>query len=116
MIRHPVRPCDECPWRRDQPAGRFPPERYEQLAATSRTAAGHPELYDPLFACHKSREGRDLACAGWLAVAGVDHVRVRLAAACGHLDPAAMAPGAGWPPLYDTFQEMAAFNGAEVPS
>lgn len=66
----------------------------------------------PMFACHKSREGRDLACAGWLAVEGHGHVGVRLAVAHGQLRPDALSPGAGWPELYDCYAQMASVNGA----
>lgn len=113
QLLHPSRPCSECPWRRDQPAGRFPPERYEALRGTSHCPGrGSAQLGAPLFACHKSSEGRDLACAGWLAVEGVGHVAVRLAVAQGRLSGEALRSGPEWPELFSSFGEMAEFNGA----
>ena len=113
-LNHPKQPCSECPWRKDQPAGRFPPERYESLKATSWTKErGSAPMGAPMFACHKSREGRDLACAGWLAVEGANHVGVRIALMQDRLDPKALSPGEDWPELYDEYAQMAEFNGVE---
>lgn len=113
-LRRALRPCGECPWRRDQPAGRFPPERYEELRGTSATPAGSAPLGAPMFACHKTAEGREIACAGWLAVEGHGHVGVRLAVATGRLDPVALTPAPGWPGLYDTYDELAVANGTRL--
>jgi hypothetical protein len=66
-----------------------------------------------LFACHKSVEGRDQACAGWLAAVGHRHLGVRLAVATGRLPGSVLTPGDDWPPLFDTYQEMAASQAAE---
>lgn len=65
---------------------------------------------DPLFACHKTEEGRERACAGWLAVEGVNHVTVRLAVAQGALDPAALSPGPDWPALHPDFASTEAHD------
>ena len=70
-------PCGECPWRRDTEPGQFPACRYDALAATSDQSG----LTAPMFGCHKGEPGTnaDLACAGWLAVAGTEHLAVRMA-------------------------------------
>lgn len=112
-LRHALRPCDECPWRRDQPPGRFPARRYEALRATSATRAGSAPLGAPLFACHKTTEGREIACAGWLATEGHGHVGVRLAVVQGRLDVGVLLPGGDWPPVYGSYSELAAVNGVE---
>lgn len=110
-LPHCVRPCGNCPWRRDSSAGEFPAERYEAL----RTTVGYPGreagLGAPIFACHKSEPGSDRACAGWLAVAGADHLGIRLAVALGRLPASALYPGAEWPDLFDSYDEMAERNG-----
>ena len=112
-LRHAGRPCAECPWRRDQPPGRFPASRYVALADTSAGPAGSASLGAPMFACHKTAEGREIACAGWLAVEGHGHVGVRIAVVTGWLDPVALRPGADWPELYASYGEMAAVNGVD---
>ncbi|HEX8630866.1 MAG TPA: DUF6283 family protein [Catenuloplanes sp.] len=105
-IRHPRRPCGQCPWRRDTPPGKFPADRYAALAATDGTPGREAPLAAPIFACHLSGEGHDQACAGWLAVVGLDHLGIRLAAAAGRLDPATLRPGPDWPPLFGSFADM----------
>jgi hypothetical protein len=59
-----------------------------------------------LFACHKSPEGREEACAGWLATVGIEHLGVRVAVATGQLPAEALAPGENWPDLHETYDEM----------
>lgn len=66
-------------------------------------------MHDPMFACHKGTPGEantDLACAGWLALYGADHVRVRLALALGTLGGTSLAPGENWPVLHGTWSEV----------
>lgn len=104
-------PCAECPWRRDTPPGQFAACRYEGLTETStqpQVASVADIVRQPMFACHKSPEGREEACAGWLAVAGHENLAVRLAVATGRLPGVALEPGEGWPRLFDSFEEMAA--------
>lgn len=101
-------PCSECPWRRSTPPGQFPAAQYEVLLETSSQTFGAP-----MFGCHKGAPGADadLACAGWLAVAGYENLTVRLAILSGRLDPAALQPGDGWPELFASYSEMAAAQG-----
>ncbi|GBF17407.1 hypothetical protein Br6_04813 [Rhodococcus sp. Br-6] len=106
-VPHRRRPCAECPWRRDVPAGKFTSERYDALAATSGGPGCEAPVSAPMFACHKTAEGAEQACAGWLAVAGGDHLGVRVAVIQGRLDPAVLEPGEAWPPLFGSFDEMA---------
>ena len=113
-LAHCVRPCANCPWRRDSPAGEFPAERYDALRTTAG-APGHEAALDaPIFACHKSEPGRDRACAGWLAVAGIDHLGVRLAVVLGRLPAEVLRPGGDWPELFDSYGAIAARNGLSV--
>ena len=103
-------PCNECPWKRDSPPGQIPASRYEELRATSDQSG----IAAPMFGCHRGEPGTnaDLACAGWLAVAGVEHLGIRLAVITGRLEPEDLQPGEGWPDLYGSYQELAAANGA----
>ncbi len=105
------RPCEECPWRKDTPPGQFPPDRYEALRHTAGQEGWHPGLHDPMFACHKSAEGKELPCAGWLAAVGQDHVRVRLAAATGEIKPELLRHDPDWPELYETYDELMEVHG-----
>ncbi|GAA1768448.1 DUF6283 family protein [Nonomuraea bangladeshensis] len=108
-------PCGECPWQVKAPVGKFPPERYEELRATCRpNAAGMPPLPGtPMFGCHVGdpRTGEDLACAGWLAVEGHNHIGVRLALRDGRLPLDALERGDRWPELYPSYEAMATANG-----
>lgn len=107
------RPCVNCPWRRDVEPGEFPASRYDALRATAPDpeTGEHPTLGAPMFACHKSPAGEEFVCAGWLAVVGRDHVTVRMLVATGALDAAALDPGAGWPELFESYEEMATAMG-----
>ncbi len=115
------RPCDECPWRRDAQPGRFTRERWEKLVSTTARHGGsrdgyQPGIGDPMFACHKTPDELERACAGWLAVEGRDHVTVRLACAMGELPYDALDPSPDWPPLFESIAAAAAHDrGEEVP-
>lgn len=103
----PARPCPNCPWVKTTPPGEFARERYEILRNTSPDSEGnHPGLGDPMFACHKSQEGKDYVCAGWLASVGHAHVGVRLNVAFGHIDVCALEPKLGWPELFEDYETM----------
>lgn len=84
----------------------FGRDRFDALAATCGGPGREVEVGGAMFACHKSPEGAEEACAGWLAVAGVEHLGVRVAVAQGRLDPAVLTPGDGWPALFGSHAEM----------
>lgn len=96
--------CDECPWRSDVEVGRFPPERYKALENTCRQ--GWPP--QPIFACHKTPEGKEQACVGYLMLNGRNNIAVRLAAIERRIDLTALQQRG---PLYRNFREMARANG-----
>jgi hypothetical protein len=98
-----TRTCDECPWRKDVPPGRFPPARFERLRSTVEQG-----IDKPLFACHKTREGREVVCVGYLLCpASRDNFRVRLALWREEFDPAKLV-AAG--PLFRTYGAMERAN------
>lgn len=109
-IPHATRPCAECPWRTDVPVGKFASCRYAALRDTSGAPGREVGLDAPMFACHVSQEGKDRACAGWLAVAGVEHIGIRLAVAMGRLPADTLEPKPGWPDLYESYDAMAEAN------
>lgn len=97
-----VKPCDACPWRKDVPTGNFLPERYEQLRHTAEQG------FHPVFACHKTIEGKEQVCAGYLIVVGAENFYVRLAIITGRLDLTKLSSPY---PMYKDYEEMAEANG-----
>lgn len=103
-VKRVKRPCDACPWRVDSEPGRFDAERWEALRASSADERGFgPEFGASLFACHKSPEQGERACAGWLAAEGANHPAVRLSVVLGDTPIEALDPGEGWPLLHADF-------------
>lgn len=100
-------PCATCPWRRDQHADTIPNFSLalaEGLASTSPDGDGMgPEAFAPQFACHQSKDGAEIVCAGWLASVGECHPMVRLAVICGDLPAEALEAK---PELHETFTEV----------
>ncbi|WP_329368847.1 DUF6283 family protein [Streptomyces sp. NBC_00669] len=114
LVPHCKVPCTRCPWRKDVEPGEFPTSRYEELRSTSEQRPGaEPGIGAPMFACHKTKEGREKACAGWLATVGHRHLGVRLVVAYGWLPAEVLTPGDGWPALFATYAEMAATQAGE---
>ena len=70
--------CAEGPWRRDVAPGQFDTGRYDALGVTVGRPGREVPVVGPIFACHKSVEGTEEACAGWLAVTGYNHLGIRL--------------------------------------
>jgi len=94
------KPCPECPWRRDVEPGRFTAERFRALAHTAYDMSMH------IFACHKSPEGREFACAGFLLRSSAHNMSVRLAR---QNFEDVISP---WP-LYTSYRELAVANGVD---
>jgi hypothetical protein len=107
------RPCEQCPWRTDNARGQFPAARYDELAATTGTPEEPVPPGSPIFTCHKSSGGKELPCAGWLASVGHTNLTIRMALAKGDLTPNDLRAGEDWPPLFETYAEMAAAQGGE---
>jgi hypothetical protein len=98
-------PCAECPWRRDVPTGTWPAERFQKLARTCRDDGW------ACMACHKSREGEELPCAGFVIVQRMDSIGVRLAVWRGMK----LEDYATDVELFGSFEEMLAANDVELP-
>jgi hypothetical protein len=108
--------CTECPWATTTPPGQFPPARYAALQATTGRPGHEAPLGAPLFACHKSSEGKDVPCAGWLAAVGLESIQVRVLIAQGRLSRSVLVPGEDWPPLFASYAAMARRQGKEPTS
>lgn len=102
-----LRPCLECPWRLERAACQFPVERFQALADTVDNN-WHPLRPNAMFACHKSEEGSDLVCAGYLLVDGMVNTTVRLNVKRGVIDMRRLRTDAL---LHSSFAEMAIKNG-----
>lgn len=101
-LTYPKKPCSECPWRRDVPVGRFDPDRYKSLASTAQ------DMSCILFSCHKSVEGKDAVCAGFI-LRTVHNLTLRIAHSRGDIKKDSVSDG-GYS-LFDTFRDMAVANG-----
>lgn len=96
------RPCAECPWRRDVQPGQFPAERYRALAATAY------DMSAVIFACHKSTEGEEFACAGFLERGALHNLAVRMSYVFGDLECIDRSGGID---LHRDFRSMAIAHG-----
>lgn len=60
-----------------------------------------------MFACHKTPEGKEQACVGYLLRNGTNNIAVRIAACDGRVNLRELQARG---PLYDSFREMAVAN------
>lgn len=96
------RPCTNCPWRADAQPGEFTAERYRVLAASA---------YDRsfmIFTCHKSPEGGEVVCAGFLERGAEHNLAVRLAYSQRRLERFDRSGGLR---LHSSYRAMAIANG-----
>jgi hypothetical protein len=98
----------------DVAAGQFPPERYEALRETTGEQGREAPLGAPMFACHKSVDGQEFVCAGWLASVGYESLTARVAASQGIIDPEGFEPGADWPELHASYAALEAVHGGQA--
>lgn len=100
-LKHPKKPCGECPWRKDVATGRFPVLKFQRLANTAWDRS------PVLFACHKTPDDKPIACTGFL-LRGADHnLSVRLH----KVDVNSISDG-GYS-LYEGYTQMAVANGVD---
>lgn len=103
MLNARKRPCAECPWRRDAPAGHFPPQAFQRLAASSY------DMERTIFQCHDTTDETPLVCAGFLERGADNNLTVRLA----YMDGMEKQDRSGGEELFDDFREMAVANGVD---
>lgn len=105
-----VKPCPSCPWRVEKDAADIPNFDLELAEGLARCCPDErnmgPNYGASMFACHQSKDGAEIACAGWMTTVGHRHPGVRLAVAIGRLDASALRPGAGWPDLHPNYQQV----------
>lgn len=99
---HRSEPCPHCPWRIDQPTGRFPAQAFRHSAETAYDMSLHR------FGCHMSGTKSPSTCAGFL-LSGADHsLAVRLDYLRGRIEPGSITSPVE---LYPSYRDMAVANG-----
>lgn len=107
-------PCKPCPFRVDAHDRHAYPNLAQYAAGTCGSRGAEMPIGAPMFACHQSKAEPSELCAGWLAVAGYEHLSVRLAIAWGHLPASVLDPGTGWPELFASIGEALASSDASL--
>ncbi len=79
-----TRPCGNCPWRVGSDTATIPGFGVPLMQNLARTCVGDGIA---LMACHKSTEGDDVVCAGFVLSVGMDSIALRIAASRGTIDP-----------------------------
>jgi uncharacterized protein DUF6283 len=97
-------PCISCPWRVGSRASDIP--NFSMKLAEGLVGTTDTEFGAPMFACHQSRDGAEIVCAGWLARYGWDSIGVRLGLCAGAFHRDQLEPGEDWPELYPDFEAM----------
>jgi len=102
-----VTQCKSCPWRVGcEPADDIPGYSEELHRKLTCTIAGDPiaSLFKrtAVMACHYSKEGEEIPCAGWLEnqIGAGNNIGMRLAVMRGHL-PVPRTDG----PQHETFED-----------
>lgn len=108
-------PCPTCPWRRSSTEGGFdiPGFDIEKMRGLSSTV-GEGDDFRVIFACHGSACGEETPCIGYIAVEGYSNLAVRIMAARGRIDLAAIWAACEPLDLWPSFAEMlAAYEAAQ---
>lgn len=98
-------PCEQCPWRKDNPVGAFPAEAYRHSTVTAHDMSGN------IFACHMSGAKNPTACAGFLLKGAYHNMAVRMSLIDGTIKIGEVSDG-GFP-LYESYRDMAVANGVD---
>jgi hypothetical protein len=109
-----TKPCKHCPWKRSSKAGgedipNFDIELMRGLAITAppeRREHGDKDDFRKIFACHDSREGKECACAGYVARDGRFNLSLRLLAIQSSTNLRPIIEESEKYELYDNFHEM----------
>ena len=104
MKAYQAKPCAECPWRRDVAPGQFPTKPSRALAETAY------DMAQARFACHKSPEGAEFGCAGFVLRGAAHNLGAWLAARARRLW---LQDTASPTPQHKSYRAMAIANGVE---
>lgn len=105
------RPCKSCPWIVSNTPDTIPNYDPEKAACLARSCRDDGTS---VMACHKSREGAEFPCAGFIAQVGVDSIGVRLGVTFGQIRLDDYEPGPE--PLHPDFEAMHRAQGVVTPS
>lgn len=108
-------PCPTCPWRKSSTVGGADIPNFDiDLMRGLDNTCGSDDAFRPVMACHYSPCGTETACIGYVAVEGWRNLTVRLMAAEGKLDVAAIIHECQDMDLWESFDEMlAAYEEAQ---
>lgn len=102
-----MRPCGDCPWRKDAPREHWHPDHFREIATHCRDDGQHA------MGCHKSTPERPRTCAGWLGVIGYESIGARLLAMRGGPRPEdVVLDGLE---MFSGYEEMLEANRVPVP-
>lgn len=110
----PAKPCSRCPASIDTPPGEFTAEKFAEMRSCTGDAATHGiAAMHHYFACHRSRPGQEYICPGVLMIVGEHHLGARIGVAEGRIPPMYVQgePPPDWPPLFDSYDQMARCQG-----
>lgn len=102
-MNYVIRPCAECPWRTDVAPGQFTAARFRALARCAE------DMAMTIFACHKSPQGGEFICAGFLLQQSAHNLSIRLARRTQPFDDV-VSPY----PLHPHYRAMAIANGVRA--
>jgi hypothetical protein len=109
-----MKPCASCPWRVGVVGARDIPGWGPELAAGLAQSCRDDGF--AIMACHKSREGAEIPCAGYLAVVGYDSIGARILSSSTKRDIVAEAQAdAEGTDLHPDFEAMLQASGVPVP-
>ena len=103
-------PCGSCPWRRSNPTDgtAIPGFSLTKMRHDLSRTVGDGDAFRPIMACHRSREGGDHTCVGYIAREGWSNLAVRLAAIDGRIPINDIDQGCEGLDLFGSFGEMLA--------
>lgn len=107
------KPCPTCPWRKSSTVGGadisgFDLQKMRNLKSTVPPEGADQDGFYSVMACHHSKEGKDYACAGYIAQHGLQNINVRLLAANNSIDLIKVTENCKDMDLYNNFYEMLA--------
>jgi hypothetical protein len=105
------KPCPTCPWLKSSKVGGddirdFSIQQMRDLSITVPERGSDSDGFFNIMACHHSKEGEEYACAGYMAVHGLQNINVRIMALTGDVDLPKVLGNCEGLDLYDNFYTM----------